>query len=155
MAGLCEGGNEPSGSLKAICNVSNCIGRSEKNQEDEEKKKEEKWEIEVEKEEEGEDDEGEDEGTMHDARTCKLVSKSETEVTGGQEGRTQARGTGNMCPGVELTDEGMYGLCLRVVNPEQLAVSCSVNDRRPQHRADPKQLRTTLDGGGDDQPGVT
>ncbi|KAJ4426887.1 hypothetical protein ANN_26686 [Periplaneta americana] len=50
-----------------------------------------------------------------DARTCKLVSKSETEVTGGQEGRTQARGTGNMCPGVELTDEGMYGLCLRVV----------------------------------------
>ncbi|KAJ4451965.1 hypothetical protein ANN_03449 [Periplaneta americana] len=54
-------------------------------------------------------------GESTDARTCKLVSKSETEVTGGQEGRTQARGTGNMCPGVELTDEGMYGLCLRVV----------------------------------------
>ncbi|KAJ4436919.1 hypothetical protein ANN_17051 [Periplaneta americana] len=51
-----------------------------------------------------------------DARTCKLVSKSETEVTGGQEGRKEARRTGNMCPGVELTDEGMYGLCLRVVS---------------------------------------
>ncbi|KAJ4438990.1 hypothetical protein ANN_14945 [Periplaneta americana] len=50
-----------------------------------------------------------------DARTCKLVSKSETEVTGGQEGRKEARLTGNMCPGVELTD-GMYGLCLRVVS---------------------------------------
>ncbi|KAJ4440180.1 hypothetical protein ANN_08318 [Periplaneta americana] len=53
---------------------------------------------------------------QQDARTCKLVSKSETEVTGGQDDRTQARGTGNMCPGVELTDEGMYGLCLRVVS---------------------------------------
>ncbi|KAJ4445088.1 hypothetical protein ANN_06887 [Periplaneta americana] len=51
-----------------------------------------------------------------DARTCKLVSKSETEVTGGQEDRKEARRTGNMCPGVELTDEGMYGLCLRVVS---------------------------------------
>ncbi|KAJ4448580.1 hypothetical protein ANN_10599 [Periplaneta americana] len=54
--------------------------------------------------------------TTQDARTCKLVSKSETEVTGGQEGRKEARRTGNMCPGVELTDEGMYGLCLRVVS---------------------------------------
>ncbi|KAJ4433504.1 hypothetical protein ANN_15809 [Periplaneta americana] len=35
---------------------------------------------------------------------------------GGQEGRREARRTGNMCPGVELTDEGMYGLCLRVVS---------------------------------------
>ncbi|KAJ4437065.1 hypothetical protein ANN_17200 [Periplaneta americana] len=53
---------------------------------------------------------------QRDARTCKLVSKSETEVTGGQEGRKEARLTGNMCPGVELTDEGVYGLCLRVVS---------------------------------------
>ncbi|KAJ4428368.1 hypothetical protein ANN_24387 [Periplaneta americana] len=56
---------------------------------------------------------------LRDARTCKLVSKSETEVTGGQEGRKEARLTGNMCPGVELTDEGMYGLCLRVVKEKK------------------------------------
>ncbi|KAJ4428016.1 hypothetical protein ANN_24030 [Periplaneta americana] len=54
--------------------------------------------------------------SLKDARTCKLVSECETEVTGGQEGRREARRTGNMCPVVELTDEGMYGLCLRVVS---------------------------------------
>ncbi|KAJ4433216.1 hypothetical protein ANN_15473 [Periplaneta americana] len=57
--------------------------------------------------------------SLKDARTCKLVSKCETEVTGGQEGRKEARRTGNMCPGVELTDEGMYGLCLRVVTTQR------------------------------------
>ncbi|KAJ4441979.1 hypothetical protein ANN_11843 [Periplaneta americana] len=85
MVGLCDGGNEPPGSLKAGKRL--------------------RWASYVART-------GEFRNAYRDARTCKLVSKSETEVTGGQEGRKEARRTGNMCPGVELTDEGMYGLCL-------------------------------------------
>ncbi|KAJ4441767.1 hypothetical protein ANN_11625 [Periplaneta americana] len=48
--------------------------------------------------------------------TCKKGPECEAEVTGGQEGRSDATRTGNICPGVELTDEGMCGLCLRVVS---------------------------------------
>ncbi|KAJ4438394.1 hypothetical protein ANN_14339 [Periplaneta americana] len=47
---------------------------------------------------------------------CKKGPECEAEVTGGQEGRSDATRTGNMCPGVELTDERMCGLCLRVVS---------------------------------------
>ncbi|KAJ4441565.1 hypothetical protein ANN_11421 [Periplaneta americana] len=77
MTGLCEGGNEPAGSLKAIYRAYLLGFRT---------------------------------------KPIREVPESETEVTGGQEGRRKARRTGNMCPGVELTDEGMYGLCLRVVS---------------------------------------
>ncbi|KAJ4436275.1 hypothetical protein ANN_18906, partial [Periplaneta americana] len=51
-----------------------------------------------------------------EAWTCKKGPECEAEVTGGQEGRSDATRTGNMCPSVELTDEGMCGLCLRVVS---------------------------------------
>ncbi|KAJ4433340.1 hypothetical protein ANN_15599 [Periplaneta americana] len=103
--------------------------------------------------------------TPQDARTCKLVSKSETEVTGGQEDRKEARRTGNMCPGVELTDEGMYGLCLRVliididVHPRDTfhirlswqprarkgVVGNDDDDRRPLHISAPQRRPTVAD----------
>ncbi|KAJ4443417.1 hypothetical protein ANN_05085 [Periplaneta americana] len=47
---------------------------------------------------------------------CKKGPECEAEVIGGKEGRSDATRTGNMCPGVELTDERMCGLCLRVVS---------------------------------------
>ncbi|KAJ4426726.1 hypothetical protein ANN_26525 [Periplaneta americana] len=69
------------------------------------------------------------------SRICNRKTISETSrrleintiAEGGQEGRREARQTGNMCPGMELTDEGMYGLCLPSQVPKEMIWYMSEN----------------------------